>query len=233
MRKLVNILFFYFPKNVRDLLYFELFSFFGRLFTGRLKLDKNKKNLINLGCGDIIAKDFINIDFFNMRGLDYMADLRYPLKIDDDTVDGIICEHTMEHLTYADDDKLLAECYRIMKKDGVIRIILPDVSLFCEHYVANDRKWFDDWRKVMIEEGTTEERRSKFMSTPMSAISFVTQEYGHVSCWDRETLEFYLSKNKFRDIKICSYKQGRMPELLIDRDDNGRKHVSIFIEAVK
>src|SRR6266705_6002420 len=122
VRKALRAFLFFLPAQLADSVIFEARAFLGRLFARRLALDPRARNFINLGSGPLVAPGCINIDFFGVPGIDYGADLRRPLTIDDCTVDGIFSEHTIEHLTYAETGRLLRECHRIMKPGGVIRI---------------------------------------------------------------------------------------------------------------
>lgn len=233
LKKLAFSIIFFVPNYILETWLFEFRSWLGRTFTGSLKIDPANKNYINLGCGGYIFKEFINIDFYFEPGKDYGADLRYPLKIQDECVDGILCEHTMEHLTYSHNAELMKECYRILKPGGVIRIIVPDVSLFAKNYVEDNREWFAKYEAVMLNNTTSEERNQREFHTPMQAISFVTQEYHHVACWDYETMKFYLEKSGFVNIEKVEHRQGRKKELLFDTDEAGRIHVSLYVEATK
>ncbi len=203
------------------------------MFQKRLSIDEGQTNFINLGCGPVITEGMINIDFFFEKGIDYGADLRFPLKIKDESVDGITCEHTMEHLSYSDDEKLMSECYRILKPGGVLRIILPDVSKFLNAYANNDVAWFNEWEKLYFTNSLNPERAKRKLHSKMGAVSFVLQEYGHISAWDEETLRFYLSKVGFSKIDVKAYREGAKKELLIDLDSETRKFVSIYLEATK
>lgn len=225
--------FFFIPAYIRSSMAFEFASLVGRTFTGRLKLNKQAKNYINLGSGHVRYDGFINVDFYYSKGIDYGADLRYPLRIDDNTTDAIVTEHTFEHLTYQSVDQLLGECHRILKPGGVIRIIVPDVSIFIREYAENNESWFKEWEKVMLTDSDDPERAKRIMPTKMHAISFVTQEYGHVACWDFDSMAYYLKKNGFTAIEKAGFKQGRNPELFIDLTTRDRTNVSLYIEASK
>ena len=236
MRALKKIFFkfiFFVPDYILEIWIFELRSWIGRLFTGNLTMDGSKTNLINLGCGRFIYPGFINIDFFFEPGIDYGADLRYPLRINSESIDGILCEHTMEHLTYKQNDQLFRECFRILKKGAVLRIIVPDVSLFAINYVNNNRNWFKQWEEIMMVKSPDPARAKRRIATPMEAISFVTQEYLHVSCWDFETMKYYLEKNGFSEVNKTTHKNGKQQNLLFDTDDDGRMYVSLYVEAIK
>ena len=232
LKKILNKVLFFLPDYLIGNLCFEAMSFVGRFFSTKLVL-KGDKNYINLGSGPKIVRGCINIDFFTTPGIDYGADLRYPLKIANNSIDGIFCEHALEHLTYNHVDNLLKECNRIMKPGAYIRIVLPDLSLFMKNYVDKNNDWFMIWESLMFINSSDKERRKRRMNTNLQAISFVTQEYGHVSSWDVETISFYLKRNNFCDIGKCGFRQGHDEKLLIDQNEEDRKFVSLYIEGMK
>lgn len=233
LRFLTKKILFFVPSTLISAVFFEAASLCGRLKARPLVLDGKRKNYVNLGSGPNVVPGLLNIDFFNTRGIDYGADLRYPLKIASSAVDGIFCEHTLEHLTYSQVDAVLGESCRILKPGGVIRLVLPDLSLFMRNYCAGNREWFARWEELMFTTSKDSERAGRKLLTSLEAVSFVTQEYGHVSCWDFETLAAYLKKNGFREITKTAFREGRCAELLIDLDDDERKFVSLYVEAVK
>lgn len=231
--KLLRCFLFFLPERVINIICFEAVAFWGNLMARPLLIDASARNFINLGSGSKVVPGVINIDFFTTPGIDYGADLRCPLLIADDTVDGIFCEHTVEHLSYDEASRLLTECWRILKPFGVIRIVLPDISLFIERYAAADESWFKRWEQLMFTDSTDAERAKRRLATPMQALSFVTQEYGHLSAWDVRTLAFYLEQSGFRNITQVDFQLGQCQELLLDLDEEDRKSVSLYVEAVK
>jgi hypothetical protein len=214
------------PDGALEQLSFEVRSALGRRGATRLRLDPARTNLIDLGAADTPGGDFVAIDFFGRKGV-YGADLRFPLLIDDATVDGIFTEHTFEHLAFDEVRRLAGECFRVLKPGGRIRVIVPDVSIFVARYQAGDMAWFREWERVALVP------RGRALVTPMQAISFVTQEYGHRSAWDFASLRAVLGAAGFVDVEQLGYREGRDPRLLRDKDSDSRRLVSIYAEAVK
>jgi predicted SAM-dependent methyltransferase len=214
-----------FPSSVSQAASFELRSAIGRSRARKLRTADGKPTYINLGSGADDFEGFIGVDMFGTAN--YGADLRYPLLIDDNSVDGIFTEHTLEHLTYEQDRRLLDECFRIMKSGARIRVVLPDVSLFVTHYASRDRGWFATWEQHVLAP------RGRKLETPMMALSFVTQEYGHLSAWDHETVAHFLTRAGFVDIERTVFRQGRDPMLLKDNESPDRTWVSLYAEARK
>jgi SAM-dependent methyltransferase len=226
-------LFFFVPAYVLRLLYFEMRSTIFRALSSPLVLDPVGQHHLNLGSGPCVVKGLTNVDFFGTPGIDYGADLRFPLKISDEVIDGIFSEHTLEHLSYVECRRLLAECHRILKPEGVIRIVVPDLSIFIRNYADDNKDWFATWEQLLFLGSSDSERAKRRLTSPLEAISFVTQEYGHRSSWDFVTLKAYLEHAGFRNVMQTAFRQGQCEKLLIDLDDNERKFVSLYVEAVK
>lgn len=204
---------------------FELRVVLGRLRQRRFRPSASQKYL-NLGSGNDHFPGFVGIDLFG-SGADLELDLRRPLPIDDGVIAGIFSEHAFEHLTYAIAAHVLRESYRVLVPGGSIRIVVPDVSIFIERYARGDRQWFAEWEKhVLVPRGRT-------LPTKMGAISFVTQEYGHTSCWDFETMKHHLEEAGFVDVSKVGFRTGTARELLVDSDYPDRTMLSLYVEARK
>ena len=162
--------------------------------------------------------------------IDYGMDLRFPFKIESNSIDGIFSEHTFEHLSHLELDAALSECYRILKAEAKIRIIVPDLSILIERYSSSDDEWFQNWHDLVLKDLSRHYMRKYF--TNMFAINFTASYYHHKSCWDFESLEKALSTHGFINIIKWDYNVGT-PELLIDSDSEDRKLVSIYIEGKK
>ena len=209
---------------------FEFRSKLGRILSRSLKLNSTNSNFINLGSGNSYVNNFINVDFFGNKMIDYGMDLRFPFKIETNSIDGIFSEHTFEHLSHLEVDNALSECCRILKPEAKIRIIVPDLSILIERYCSSDDEWFQKWHDLVLKDPSRHYMKKYF--TNMFAINFTASYYHHKSCWDFESLKKILTSNGFVNIEKCNYNLGT-PELLIDSDSEDRKLVSIYIEGKK
>ena len=231
MKKIIKeIILFFMTIELFEHAKFEFRSNLGRLLSSNLKLNTKKINYLNLGSGNTYKDNFINVDFFGNKMIDYGMDLRFPFKIESNSIDGIFSEHTFEHLSHQEVDNALSECYRILKAEAKIRIIVPDLSILIERYCSNDDVWFQKWHDLVLKDPSRHYMRKYF--TNMFAINFTASYYHHKSCWDFESLKKVLTSNGFVNIEKCNYNLGT-PELLIDSDSEDRKLVSIYIEGKK
>lgn len=61
------------------------------------------------------------------------GDITKPLNFADDSVDFIFTEHCVEHVTPLQGFCFFKECHRILKPNGVVRVIVPDVKSIWEN----------------------------------------------------------------------------------------------------
>lgn len=105
--------------------------------------------ILNLGCGQKLIKDAINVDVTSYPGVDQVVDLSvFPWHWADNSVDGIHSSHFIEHLP--DQKQFLDECYRILKPGGFLRLCVPHssncVSIGCMgHYRTYSYNTFNDY----------------------------------------------------------------------------------------
>ena len=204
--------------NIKDHMKFEIKSFLGRLFLARYPKPTNEIKLLNLGCGKEKQEGWINADFFRFRKKnrpDWMLDLRFPLRCQDNYWDGIFSEHTLEHLYPRHVEMLLSELYRTLKPKCWIRLSVPDLEKYVDFYTGKQ----------------VHEEFIKKWGYPGYAIRRVSQDFLHVSLWDAFMLKSVLENAGFVKIQKTSYYQGSEPRLFIEQKD--REYESLYMEAQK
>jgi SAM-dependent methyltransferase len=91
--------------------------------------------LINLGCGSQFHPDWINVDLVSsspaVRGYDIRENIPYA----DREFDACYSSHVIEHFHQSEAEHFLSECYRILKPNGVIRIVVPDLESIVRDYL--------------------------------------------------------------------------------------------------
>jgi SAM-dependent methyltransferase len=87
--------------------------------------DFGGRKILNLGCGfaKFSAKNVVNLDAFDICKPDVVADLNKPLPFEDETFDGIIANHVMEHVENF--WGCFNEMARVTKTGGMIEIWVP------------------------------------------------------------------------------------------------------------
>ena len=95
-----------------------------------------------LGCGNHRMPKFTHVDLNiskRLRGFpDIFADITKHIPLPDNHVSLIFSRGTMEHLKYAELVNCLLENYRILKKGGVVRMLVPDFDIMIKRYQTKE-----------------------------------------------------------------------------------------------
>ena len=54
----------------------------------------------------------------------------------------------MEHFYPDELEKVLSECFRVLKAKGGMRIVVPDLKLYVEKYIAAEECWFSNFPRA-------------------------------------------------------------------------------------
>jgi predicted SAM-dependent methyltransferase len=87
---------------------------------------------LHLGCGDHRLEGWINVDVAKTSAAGLLADAAKGLPFADGSVAFIHCEDLLEHLDFEGGAAMLAECRRVLRDGGVLRILTPDLRALVE-----------------------------------------------------------------------------------------------------
>lgn len=109
--------------------------------------------MLNFACGSRIHKDFENIDFYPINENIKKINLLQVLPYNDNTFDIAYSSHFLEHLDKDNAKKILKEIRRILKDDGILRIVVPDLENIAREYIklmdCDDNSFKHEW--IVIE----------------------------------------------------------------------------------
>lgn len=96
--------------------------------------------MLHIGCGDIDAAGYINIDARPQAHVHITATSLFELEmIPSGVADLIYMSHVLEHVGHRQVVSTLREMHRILKKGGVLRISVPDFDSVLDIYMATDK----------------------------------------------------------------------------------------------
>jgi predicted SAM-dependent methyltransferase len=194
------------------------------MFAARPPASSPEPVQINIGCGELVVPGWINLDQHPRKGAYYTHALD-GLPFPDAAASRIHCEHFLEHLQFEHARRFLAECHRVLRPGGWLRVIVPDAGRYCEAYVRNDAEFFARLERL----GGAAER----LATPMQVINQMFRMGGdHLFAWDLETLRQALAGAGFTQV-IRSHKGDASRGATIDGDDWWRELESLYVDAVK
>ncbi len=173
---------------------------------------KGAKNLLNLGCGNCFFDGWVNTDYYRFSNIlrkdkqlpDWMLDATKEWRCRANYWDGIHTEHMLEHVDYASAIVVLSECYRTLKDEAWIRVVLPGVELYINH------------------------ERYKYKAEAIAALSLT---HGHSSIWDAALMIDLLKHLGFKNVREVAFGEGANPEIIKDLSE--RNDESFYVEAQK
>lgn len=100
---------------------------------------------LNLGGGGIKKEGYINIDLYYPEA-NLKHDLRNPLPFSDNSIDEIYASHIIEHFTRKEWQIIKKDWFRVLKPEGKIEIICPDLEECMKYFLENkDKKRWEWW----------------------------------------------------------------------------------------
>jgi len=100
----------------------------------------------------------------------YLHNLTKRFPWADESADVVYSAHTLEHFSKEGGRKFLAECHRVLKKSGIIRIVVPDLQDVVIRYQSGEIKADDFVEKLDVLYGNTgnplKDRWAPFLQFP-------------------------------------------------------------------
>jgi len=91
--------------------------------------------MLNLGCGRRLHPSWRNLDLIpGLAGVEQWSALD-PIPAADGAVDACYSSHMLEHLPPAWASAFVAECFRVLKPGGVLRLVVPDLEGIAKNYL--------------------------------------------------------------------------------------------------
>ena len=148
---------------------------------------------LHIGCGQQSIPGWINIDNQGLPGVDQVLDVRQGLPFGE--VAAIYAEHFLEHLAFEDGLAFLAECRRVLRDDGTLRLSTPNLDwVLTTHY-----RW-----QNMTEEDNRED---------CIRLNRAFHGWGHQFLYNRPTLASALRSAGFANVVFRGYGESDVPEL--------------------
>ena len=91
--------------------------------------------MLNIGCGATYHPEWINLDVASADSNVLAVDINSGLPFSSEFATICYSSHVLEHLDKAGARNLIAECYRVLKHGGVIRLVVPDLEAMAREYL--------------------------------------------------------------------------------------------------
>jgi predicted SAM-dependent methyltransferase len=150
---------------------------------------------LHLGCWHRNFPGFINVDLCDMPHIHYKSNINELPFIGDSEIDLIYCSHAFEYFDQIEAKKTLTEWKRVLKKNGLIRLAVPNFEALVEVYRKTG-----DLNKVL---GPLYGRME---------INNGNKILFHKTCYDFNSLKFLLQENGFKNIKLYNWRETEHSE---------------------
>jgi SAM-dependent methyltransferase len=193
---------------------------------------------LNIGCGTSGIEGWVNIDNSPsilisrlplgkriFRTPDWPSDVRRVdvrngIPFRDSSVSYIYSSHTFEHFTYEESHAVARECFRVLKRGGILRIVVPDLGIMVRDYLAD----------------TADPMAShKFVSRLLLAGSFRDFLHAgahHKQMFDPRSLTNMLREAGFPEPELSTFGNSRIAKIL-EIELESRRSESLYIEATR
>jgi predicted SAM-dependent methyltransferase len=159
---------------------------------------------LSLGCGGIRLDGWLHLDIDQQWRPDVQADLSKPLPVADQSVDFIHSEDFIDQIPLADGIHFLSECYRVLKPNGVLRLLTPDLKALVSMYLENDMRLLQLW-----ETGVGLPMHTRTLA---EVVNDGVRKCGHQFVYDEQTLRLMATKAGFECYRV-DYQQSAYAEL--------------------
>jgi SAM-dependent methyltransferase len=179
-------------------------------------------------------------------------DLSKGIPWPDRSVDVVYHSHLLEHLDREAAGPFLAEVRRVLKDDGIQRIVVPDLHRACRDYLEHfercadspdERQRHDDYVAVIIEQSVRRESCGTRGKRPLrrrveNLILGDARRRGETHQWmyDRMNLHDLLERSGFTDVVVQAFDASAIPdweEYGLDQDPDGSEYIpgSLYVES--
>lgn len=97
---------------------------------------------LEFGCGETPRRpDFFGVDIRPLPNIKFVCNAwDIDQHVEDSSVDEIYSRHFLEHLTFHQAAKTLTVWHKILKPNGIITTIVPDMDFHIKQWTNKDRK---------------------------------------------------------------------------------------------
>jgi SAM-dependent methyltransferase len=146
------------------------------------------------------------------------------IRLPDKSCSVVFCSHIFEHIPHIKLPLAIAEINRVLEKNGVLRILTPDLEKICKAYAKKDKNFF---KKALEEDENIRTDLGlggmlmNFIVSPGQDTALLNRNldkfiagYAHLYSYDYKMMSIILKKNGFIPRK-ASFNDSKIKEMII------------------
>jgi predicted SAM-dependent methyltransferase len=151
----------------------------------------NTNKYLNLGCGDRFHCSWKNINFVSTGEGVVAHDLKQGIPFADNSFDVVYHSHVLEHFPKVEAVTFIRECHRVLRPQGVLRVVVPDLEqiarmyLYClEKAYIDPEEWEQNYQWILLEmyDQTVRNKSGGDMLNFLSRQNISSQEFAIARC---------------------------------------------------
>lgn len=146
---------------------------------------------LNLGCGDRFHSSWTNINFVSTGEGVIPHDLKQGIPFADNSFDVVYNSHVLEHFPKVDAVPFIRECYRVLRPQGILRLVVPDLEQIARMYLhcldnarIGSEEWGQNYQWILLEmyDQTVRNKSGGDMLDFLSKKDLSNQEFAIARC---------------------------------------------------
>ena len=147
-------------------------------------------------------------------------DISTTLPYDSDSVRFITFHHSLEHFTYDVGLKILKECYRVLKRGGILRVSVPDAEKLIKAYTDGT---LGQWDEVSATSAQHTLGARKLWELMMG---------GHSAIYDHASLKDAFRQAGFQTVTERGFRDSAS-EVIVQETMDSLPSLSVYVEGQK
>jgi predicted SAM-dependent methyltransferase len=175
-------------------------------------LSTHEVRRLQLGTGANPYEGWLNTDVLDFRRRNEVVylDAAKPFPLPDGSFDTVYSEHMIEHLTFADGQHCLRECFRVLRPGGRVRVATPSLrrvaALYGDDLNDLQRRYLAWATDVFIDHAD--------VPLPGFVVNNMLRNFGHEFVYDEQTLAHVLTHVGFVDVAEWPVGESADPALI-------------------
>jgi predicted SAM-dependent methyltransferase len=164
---------------------------------------------LEIGAGNTVVEGWLGTDLRPRHRAVLQMDATKRFPFPDDSLDYIHAEHLIEHITWQQGQKALAECRRVLKPGGVVRLATPDLASLVAIYRGDAGPEGDHYLAWAYRAFL---RKAPHVH-PVFLLNHNMRAWGHTFLYDAEVLRMAMEDAGFVDLEQCRLGESRHEHL--------------------
>jgi len=181
---------------------------------------------VNFGCGTNYQKGWVNIDGENNGDVNLFFTMNTVLPFENDSVDGVFSEHFVEHIDLATGTHFFKECFRVLKKGSVLRVVCPNLDYILSKM---DNVKIDRLKNMFISVGDFNRMPEEISSAEI--INWIFYGHGHKFIYNLDSLSKLLYNIGYSSVYPSEFGLSKVGMAIERRMDES--FYSLYVEAIK